>query len=1250
MTSEQSPYLSVVVTSRNDDHGGDPLKRLQAFINCFDAQCRRTGLDAEVIIVEWNPPANRPRLQTLIRWPEPSCCTYRFVDVPPEFHATLKYADVLPLFQMIAKNAGIRRARGRFVLATNIDIIFSNELIEYIASGRLEPGYLYRVDRHDIEAAIPVDASLDEYMAYCAQHQLRVHARWGSYAVDPRGHLVALLEDIVDGQTVKLGAGWHVREGTGAAGFYRWATDRAEVHVDLAGNPRRSGESVLEIDLEPNPYDPASIIDLDIVDESGRTFARLKVARRRVCRLAIPAGVQRCSFELRWAAPTDARRHLPVFERRGAMQYLVRSIVLKGVDQIQSSEAFSYPMDGWRVMPGAARGPLLDGAAFSVTTAARKWSYCLEYCPLRAPVTGTYRFVVSSEILEGDIALGVMRGDRRAWLPSSVAHVMTPRGDIFTVSVALEAGDHFLLMLSNDAPQGDRSSRFVVKALSGSVEPVSVIPWRARRAMPLAPAPVEREPSSVVEQPTRLRTRHRRLIDDLGAHIERRRTIKRAEAKRAPNVPSGSHVVTPTPWRARASRLMENLAARLERRRTIKQDAAQQALDFPASGWRAATASPAFEMQQTDRGMSIVSDPRKWSHCLEYGPVTAPATGVYRFELRYEAIEGAAHLGVLSADKKSSLPSTFNEAIGAESRTLLLSTKLRAGQIFWLALSNNHPDGEGISRFVVCELTTVVDLRDPVSVVSNAITRRIRPEGVIVDAQDGMRYALQNWQVADQSMGPIELTETGIAAATSPRKWAYCLTYGPLRAAQSGTYRFDLAYELDAGAIMLGALDGARKKWLPSSSTAMLTRDGRTMAMSVRLKEGKPFWLVISNDHPGGDAVSRFTIRELTSSITARGRDGILDAEDGMRYALQNWQVADQSMGPIELTETGIAAATSPRKWAYCLAYGPLRAAQSGTYRFDLAYELYAGGIALGALDGARREWLRSSSTETPTPDGRTVTMTVRLKKAQLFWLVLSNDHPDGDATSRFTIHALTGSVDPIDWETTLLGAADRSLAGIQRTVNRVAAFLRQAPARLRRGGPITSVEAAFCRLRDRVRRHVVLNSPEFKAAQQASLPLEAELARLGPLRDLDHLYKLLQERRPEPLHLNGCGDFQMMAREHWFELRGYPEFRTFSMNVDGLFSNVAHYGGIQERALESPCHIYHLEHEVGSGWTPEGDALLRRRIAERGIPWLDSRDVFVWSAYMHWLDRPMIFNTSDWGFGALALSETVIAPRQTVI
>ena len=127
------PYLSVVVTTRNDDHGGDPLKRLQALVNTFDAQCRRNRLDAELIVVEWNPPAERPSIESLLRLPDPAFCTYRFIEIPPELHRQLRFADVLPLFQMIAKNVGIRRARGRFVLATNIDIIFSTELVEHLA-------------------------------------------------------------------------------------------------------------------------------------------------------------------------------------------------------------------------------------------------------------------------------------------------------------------------------------------------------------------------------------------------------------------------------------------------------------------------------------------------------------------------------------------------------------------------------------------------------------------------------------------------------------------------------------------------------------------------------------------------------------------------------------------------------------------------------------------------------------------------------------------------------------------------------------------------------------------------------------------------------------------------------------------------------------------------------------------------------------------------------------------------------------
>ncbi len=37
------PYLSLVVAMRNDDHGGNPLGRMQAFINGWIGQSRRSS-------------------------------------------------------------------------------------------------------------------------------------------------------------------------------------------------------------------------------------------------------------------------------------------------------------------------------------------------------------------------------------------------------------------------------------------------------------------------------------------------------------------------------------------------------------------------------------------------------------------------------------------------------------------------------------------------------------------------------------------------------------------------------------------------------------------------------------------------------------------------------------------------------------------------------------------------------------------------------------------------------------------------------------------------------------------------------------------------------------------------------------------------------------------------------------------------------------------------------------------------------
>jgi hypothetical protein len=176
----------------------------------------------------------------------------------------------------------------------------------------------------------------------------------------------------------------------------------------------------------------------------------------------------------------------------------------------------------------------------------------------------------------------------------------------------------------------------------------------------------------------------------------------------------------------------------------------------------------------------------------------------------------------------------------------------------------------------------------------------------------------------------------------------------------------------------------------------------------------------------------------------------------------------------------------------------------------------------------------------------------------------------------------------------------------------------------------------ALGRTRERFGARIVADSEHVR-------DLETRLKSLTPYAELASVERLLREHRPPELHQNASGDFQLLAREHWLDLRGFAEFATYSMNIDGLFESVADAAGIKEHVFEMPCCIYHLEHEKGSGWTPEGEAILKRRMADSGITWLDATAVHIWSAYMAWLRRPMIFNRSDWGFGDVTLREITV-------
>ena len=181
MGKETSPYLSIVVTGRNDDHGENFLGRTQLFVDVLLQQLEHCNLRSELIVVEWNPPADRPSLSDVLVWRNKGPLTdVRFIIVPSDIHNDFKHSKYLPLYQMIAKNVGIRRARGEFVLATNTDILLSNPLMEFLASSRLTRGRMYRVDRYDVGAQFGSEWSIEQVFRYCHSNILRRHGRFFS--------------------------------------------------------------------------------------------------------------------------------------------------------------------------------------------------------------------------------------------------------------------------------------------------------------------------------------------------------------------------------------------------------------------------------------------------------------------------------------------------------------------------------------------------------------------------------------------------------------------------------------------------------------------------------------------------------------------------------------------------------------------------------------------------------------------------------------------------------------------------------------------------------------------------------------------------------------------------------------------------------------------------------------------------------------------------------------------------------------
>lgn len=149
------PYLSVVVATRDDDHGGDPGARLKAALKVYKRQAEKFRFPLEYIIVDWNSPVKRAGVFAQVKtWDLKSeFLKIRVIEVPPQAHKKIDDAKI-PFYQMIAKNVGIRRAKGKFVLASNIDIFLGEELFHFLSKKKLKANRMYRSDRIDLNIEI----------------------------------------------------------------------------------------------------------------------------------------------------------------------------------------------------------------------------------------------------------------------------------------------------------------------------------------------------------------------------------------------------------------------------------------------------------------------------------------------------------------------------------------------------------------------------------------------------------------------------------------------------------------------------------------------------------------------------------------------------------------------------------------------------------------------------------------------------------------------------------------------------------------------------------------------------------------------------------------------------------------------------------------------------------------------------------------------------------------------------------------
>ena len=144
--------ITIVVAGRNDDYGGAFQERITELARANSVRLTSAGVLHEFLLVEWNPLPDRPLLSQAFVASVPSA---RAIVVPPALHDRYSLNPHMPFYEMPAKNAGIRRADGDWILVTNADILLGDDVIAWLCDGRRRDDTLYRAHRVDVPRDLP---------------------------------------------------------------------------------------------------------------------------------------------------------------------------------------------------------------------------------------------------------------------------------------------------------------------------------------------------------------------------------------------------------------------------------------------------------------------------------------------------------------------------------------------------------------------------------------------------------------------------------------------------------------------------------------------------------------------------------------------------------------------------------------------------------------------------------------------------------------------------------------------------------------------------------------------------------------------------------------------------------------------------------------------------------------------------------------------------------------------------------------